>query len=119
MVSHADGTYVVDLPSGVPSNAYVVQVEDTRGLSVLAASYNEFTSAIAWNKTGFKTGLNYVNNANLNVTGTHGNFTAQQFGPDGIYDTLTEAASGTTLVPSYPTNYNILRINHIGQWNYE
>ena len=106
VVSHADGTYIVDLPSGVPGNAYVVQVEDTRGLSVLAASYSEFTSTIAWNKTGFKPDLNYVNNANLNVTGTHGNFTAQQHGPDGIYDNLTEAASGTTYVPSYPTNYN-------------
>ncbi len=100
-----DGTYIVDLPSGVPSNAYVVQVEDTRGLSVLAASYSKFTSGIAWNQTGFKTNLNYVNNANLNVTGTHGNFTAQQYGPDGIYDNMTEAASGTTGVPSYPTNY--------------
>ncbi len=26
--------------------------------------------------------------------------------PDSIYDTLTEAASGTTLVPSFPINYN-------------
>ena len=106
VVSHADGTYVVDLPSGVPSNAYVVQVDDTRGLSVLAASYGKFTSSIAWNQTGFKTNLNYVNSASLNVTGTHGNFTAQQFGPDGIYDTLTEAASGTTYVPSSPTNWS-------------
>jgi hypothetical protein len=105
VISHADGTYIVDLPSGVPSNAYVVQVDDTRGLSVLAASYSMFTSGIAWNQTGFKTNLNYVNNANLNVTGTHGNFTAQQFGPDGIYDNMTEAASGTTPIPSYPTNY--------------
>jgi len=105
VVSHADGTYIVDLPSGVQSNAYVVQVEDTRGLSVLAASYSQFTSSIAWNKTGFKTGVDYVDNANLNVTGTHGNFTAQQFGPDGIYDNLKEAALGTTNVPSYPTNY--------------
>ncbi len=57
VISHADGTYIVDLPSGVPSNAYVVQVEDTRGLSVLAASYSQFTSAIAWNKTAYKTEL--------------------------------------------------------------
>jgi hypothetical protein len=106
VVSNADGSYIVDLPSGVRSNAYVVQVEDTRGLSVLAASYSAFTSTIAWNKTGFKTNLNYVNNAILNVTGSHGNFTAQQFGPDGIYDTITEANSGTTYVPSSPTNWS-------------
>ena len=105
VISHADGTYIVDLPSGVPSNAYVVQVEDTRGLSVLAASYSQFTSTIAWNKTAYTTDLDYVDNANLNITGTHGNFTAQQYGSDSVYDTLTEAASGTTLAPTYPTNY--------------
>jgi hypothetical protein len=106
VISHADGTYIVDLPSGVSSTAYVLQVEDIRGLSVLAASYNKFTSSIAWNKTAYKTDLDYVDSANLNITGTHGNFTAQKYGPDNIYDTLTEAASGVTQVPSYPTNYN-------------
>jgi len=84
----------------------VLQVEDIRGLSVLAASYSQFTASIAWNKTAYRTDLDYVDNANLNVTGTHGNFTAQQYGPDNVYDTLTEAASGVTQVPSYPTNYN-------------
>ncbi len=106
VVSHTDGTYIVDLPSGVSGNAYVVQVEDAAGLSVLAASYSQFTSSMAWNKTGYKPDLTYVNNANLNVTGTHGNFTAQKYGPDGKYDNLTEGALGTTYVPIYPTNYN-------------
>jgi hypothetical protein len=35
IVSFADGTYVIDLPAGVLDKAYVVQVEDTRGLMVL------------------------------------------------------------------------------------
>jgi hypothetical protein len=106
IVSHGDGTYLVDLPSGVSSSSYVVQVEDTRGLSVLASSFSKFTSTIAWNSSAFKTDLDYVDSANLNVLGTHSNFSAQQNGPDGVFDTLTEAASGTTIVPSYPTNYN-------------
>lgn len=105
IISHGDGTYIVDLPSGVASNSYVVQVEDTRGISVLASSFSQFTSAIAWNTTTFKPDLDYVDNANLNVSGTHSNFNAQQLGPDGVFDTLTEAANGTTLVPSYPINY--------------
>jgi hypothetical protein len=105
IISHGDGTYIVDLPSGVASNSYVVQVEDTRGISVLASSFSQFTSAIAWNTTAFKPDLDYVDNANLNVLGTHSNFTAQQLGPDGVFDTLTEVANGTTLVPSYPINY--------------
>jgi len=76
--------------------------------SVLAASFSQFTSAIAWNTSSFNPGFDYVDNANLNVSGTHSNFNAQQAGPDGVFDTLSETASGTTLVPSYPTNYNLL-----------
>ena len=105
IISHADGTYTVDLPSGVPGNAYVVQVEDTRGLSVLASSYSEFTSAIAWNTTAFRPDLSYADDTHFDVIGTHGNFTAQKSIPDGVYDTLTEAASGLTQVPSYPANF--------------
>ncbi len=101
IISHADGTYIVDLPSGVAGNAYVVQVEDTRGLSVLASSYSEFTSAVAWNTTTFRPDLGYSDNTHFDVIGTHGNFNAQKSAPDGIYDTLTEAASGFTQVPSY------------------
>ena len=49
IISYGDGTYLVDLPEGVPGNSYVVQVDDTRGISVLASSYSQFTAAIAWN----------------------------------------------------------------------
>ena len=106
IISRADGTYIVDLPSGVPSNSYVVQVDDARGISVLASSFSEFTSEINWNTTAFRTDFDFVDSANLDVLGAHSDFTSQQQGPDGIFDTLTEAASGTTQVPSYPTNYN-------------
>jgi hypothetical protein len=105
IISHADGTYTVDLPSGVLGNAYVVQIEDTRGLSVLASSYSQFTSTLAWNTTTFRSDLGYSDNTHFDVIGTHGNFTAQKSVPDGIYDTLTEAASGFTQFPSYPANF--------------
>ena len=105
IISNGDGTYLVDLPTGVSSNSYVVQVEDTRGLMVLASSFSKFTSTISWNTTAFKPDLDFVDNANLNVLGTHSNFNSQQAGPDGVFDTLTEVANGTTLAPSYPINY--------------
>ncbi len=95
ILSHADGTYVVDLPSGVNSNSYVIQVEDTRGLSVLASSFSKFTSAIAWNTTGFNPNPDYVETAGPNILGSHTNFLAQQDGPNGVFDTLTEGESGT------------------------
>ena len=116
IISHGDGTYIVDLPSDVPSNSYVVQVEDTRGLSVLASSFSQFTTSLAWNTTGFKTDLDYVDSANLDVLGAHSNFASQQSGPDSIYDALTEAPSGSTYVPSYSTNYNTYGSTTIGKW---
>jgi hypothetical protein len=108
IASYADGTYLLDLPQGVNASSYVIQVEDTRGLMVLASSFSQFNSKLTWNSSSSQRILDYVDNTNLDVTGTHSNFTAQQSGPDGVYDTLTEAAFGLTQVPSYPTNYNTL-----------
>jgi hypothetical protein len=107
IASYADGTYVLDLPQGVNGSSYVIQVEDTRGLMVLASSFSQFNSKLTWNSSSFQTGFDYVDNNSLNAIGTHSNFAAQQNAPDGVYDNLTETASGTTYVPSYPTNYNL------------
>ena len=107
IASYIDGTYVIDLPDGVLGGSYVIQVQDTRGLMVLASSFSYYTSTLTWNTTSFQPGLDYVDTANLDVTGTHSNFTAQQYGPDSVYDTLTEAANGTTYQPSYPTSYSL------------
>jgi len=51
IISYADGTYLVDLPLGVLGNSYMVQVDDNRGISVLASSFNQFTTTIVWNST--------------------------------------------------------------------
>jgi hypothetical protein len=37
--------------------------------------------------------------------GTHSNFTAMQYGPDGIYDTLTEADTGPVVYPISNMNF--------------
>ena len=108
VVSYADGTYEIDLPPGVLDNAYVVQVEDTRGLMVLASSFTQFTTSLTWNSTSYGTDFDFVDDANLDVLGTHSNFAAQQFGPDEVYDTLTEEPLGTTYVSNYPTSYKLI-----------
>ena len=108
VASYADGTYLIDLPPGVLDKAYVVQVEDTRGLMVLASSFTQFTTSLTWNSSSYQTSLDYVDSANLNVVGAHGNFTAQQYGPDVVYDTLTEKPLGTITEPNYPTSYNLI-----------
>ncbi len=48
ITSYADGTYVIDLPSGVPGDSYVLQVEDTRGIIVTAASFSRYTATLSW-----------------------------------------------------------------------
>ena len=66
-----------------------------------------------WNGTSVEEGFDYVDNNSSDVDvspnkGTQSNFTAQQYGPDGIYDTLTEGASGTVRKGSYPISWNAL-----------
>ncbi len=55
----------------------------------------------------------FVDNDSSNVDGsvnkgTHSNFTAQKYGPDLIYDALTEEAGFSSSVAYYPSNYNML-----------
>lgn len=105
IASYVNGTYVLDLPQDVTSNAYTIEVSDTRGLMVLASSFTQFTTSLAWNSTGFREGfVDYVDDA-IDVVGTHGNFTAQQYGPDSVYDTLTEQTTGTVAVDNYPSTW--------------
>jgi hypothetical protein len=55
IASYANGTYVIDSPSGVDSRFCVVQVEDPRGLSVIASSYSRYVCTFDWNSTRYST----------------------------------------------------------------
>ena len=50
-IAYANGTYLVDIPSGVDPYAYVIQVEDSRGIIVAASSFSRYTCTLAWNST--------------------------------------------------------------------
>ena len=50
-VAFANGTYLIDIPSGVDPYAYVIQVEDSRGIIVSASSFSQYTCTLAWNST--------------------------------------------------------------------
>ncbi|MGD6808090.1 MAG: hypothetical protein ACQCN3_00165 [Candidatus Bathyarchaeia archaeon] len=97
-VIYANGTYYIDLPSGVSADSYLVKVEDSRGIAVLASSYTSYTGTLLRNST--YTGPDYVD-ATSNIDGVDdvgfhnpAGFTAQQQAPDSVYDTLTEQDSG-------------------------
>jgi hypothetical protein len=49
ITSYPDGTYSIELPSGVPGDSYLLQVEDSRGIIVTASSFSSYTATIEWN----------------------------------------------------------------------
>jgi len=113
--AYANGTYYINLPSGINPSSYVVQVEDQRGIIVVASSFNSFTAAFTWDSTSVQASTPsaqyYVNNYNSSVdsvpdVGTHSNFTAQQK-VDNVYDNLTESGSNVTNT-YYPTGFILL-----------
>jgi hypothetical protein len=94
---YANGTYVVDFPSGVDPDSYVVKVEDGRGIVVVASSFSRYTCTLTLNST--YTDPDFVDNNTSDVDsspdiGTHSNFAAQQSAPDSVCDTLTEVNVG-------------------------
>ncbi|XHH10130.1 MAG: hypothetical protein ACFCUE_05725 [Candidatus Bathyarchaeia archaeon] len=97
-IIYANGTYLLDLPSGVSADSYLVKVEDSRGIVVIASSFTSYTGTLLRNST--YTGPDYVDTlsdvdgvADIGVHNPSG-FTAQQQAPDSIYDVLTEVNSG-------------------------
>lgn len=97
-MAYSNGTYQMDIPSGIDVNSYLIQVEDQRGIMVVASSFSTYTCNLAWTvwNTTVSITQHYVDNNSSDVDssqniGTHSNFTAMQQGPDGVFDTLTEA----------------------------
>jgi hypothetical protein len=78
-VAFANGTYIIDIPSGIDPDSYLVQVEDSRGLIVVASSFSRYTCTLAWNpkNTEYKYA---VIGSTSEITGT----------PDGNYATISQ-----------------------------
>lgn len=96
-IVYANGTYVIDFPAGVDPDSYVIQIEDSRGIIVVASSFSSYAASLIRNST--YTSADYIDLDDSNVDGsadkgTQSNFAAQQSAPDSIYDTLTEANFG-------------------------
>ena len=93
-IAFPNGTYLVDIPSGINPYSYVIQVSDTRGITVAASSYSRYTGTLTFNNTVVPSG-DYVDIYNLAVdgkidVGSHSDFSQQQSNPNGFFDTLTE-----------------------------
>ncbi|MBN1358231.1 hypothetical protein JW988_05630 [Candidatus Bathyarchaeota archaeon] len=96
-IVYANGTYIIDFPAGVDPDSYLIKIEDTRGIIVVASSFSSYVAAIIQNST--YTDADYVDLDTSDVDsssdiGSQSNFTAQQSAPDSTYDTLTETNTG-------------------------
>jgi len=48
LIAYANGTYQIDLPPEIDPNSYIVQIEDPRGIIVVASSYSRYTCELTW-----------------------------------------------------------------------
>ncbi|RLI11345.1 hypothetical protein DRO25_02140 [Candidatus Bathyarchaeota archaeon] len=46
--SFANGTYLIDVPSEIDPYSYVIQIEDSRGIIVVASSFSRYTCTLNW-----------------------------------------------------------------------
>jgi len=100
-----NGTYTLPLPTGIDSSSYLIQVKDARGIVVVASSFNQYSTTFTWNASSVPGGHYVDTTANVDsstILGTHSSFSAQQSGPDGTYDTVSEALNGQVTA-----NYNV------------
>jgi len=100
-LSFGNGTYVVDFPFGIDSDSYLIKIEDSRGITVVASSFNRYTANLIRNST--YSNFDYIDNNDSDVDfspdiGTSTNFATQMVAPDLVYDRLTETNIGGGLV---------------------
>jgi hypothetical protein len=104
-IVYANGTYLIDLPSEVMPDSYMIKVEDSRGIMVLSSSFTSYTGTLIRNST--YTGPDFVDVlSDVDSSpdkGIHSNFAAQQQAPDFAYDNLVEANIGGGL-----TNFTLV-----------
>jgi hypothetical protein len=53
--AYANGTYQIEVPTGVDLNSYFIQVEDPRGIMVVASSFSQYNCSLSWNSTLYST----------------------------------------------------------------
>ena len=50
-ISSSNGTYTIDIPSGINPQSYIIQVQDSRGIMVAASSFSQYTGKLTFNST--------------------------------------------------------------------
>jgi len=94
-IAFANGTYLIDIPSGVDQYSYVIQVEDPRGIIVVASSFSRYVCTLSWNP---QSPTKYA------VAGSTSTITGA---PDGKYATIGKG--GTCEVTDYQGGAGIIK----------
>ena len=71
--AYANGTYQIDIPPGVDPHSYTVQIEDQRGIIVVASSFNSYSCTLTWGNVSANGILNqalYAHNETATVGST-------------------------------------------------
>jgi hypothetical protein len=104
-VAFANGTYELDVPSGVDPYSYLIQVEDPRGLIVVASSFSHYICRPSWNP--IDTAYKYaVNGSTPEILGTPDQASAAVIKGDSctVYD--YENGTGTINQVYFYINYH-------------
>jgi hypothetical protein len=116
-VAFANGTYLIDIPTGVDPYSYVIQVEDPRGIIVVASSFSHYTCTLTWNPESTETKYAVAGSA-LQILNA----------PDGSYATIARQANcqvtgyqgGTTTIKE--VYFNIVYYGSVSgtlEWYYQ
>jgi len=80
LTAFANGTYIIDAPQDVNSYSYMVQVEDPRGIVVVASSFSRYTCTLSWN---LQSPIKYAVVGTSNIIGA----------PDGNYAVIGKGST--------------------------
>lgn len=98
-ISFSNGTYLIDVPLGVNPTSYTVQVEDPRGISVVASSFSQYACTLKWDWSIRYPKICYAVNASTpQITAA----------PDGNYATIAQKG-GTCEVTDYQSGTETIR----------
>ncbi len=50
----ANGTYLIETPEDIDPYSYMLQIEDPRGIIVVASSFSKYTISLTWNSTFYQ-----------------------------------------------------------------
>jgi hypothetical protein len=93
--AYSNGTYYVNVPSGINPYSYVVQVQDQRGIITVASSFNSYNVALTWNSTSVNSAQTLYAHQEMTTIGGISYYLLKNCSADASGTTLS-ASTGST-----------------------